>query len=859
MLNISMKHLALKFVLTIHFFFVLAINLFAQNAIVPIASYSFSNNSVVDDMAYSELFLRNNSVLYNDSQRGSVLRFSADTKSYAAINKKLLDSDSCTISFFFYWESTNAGSWHQLFELHDSETNSNFFFTPQNGWGNNSCSVISDNTEYNSYEAISSSQLPKDAWMHVAITFQNKLATIYLNGEVESKGYLNFTPKSVNTDSLYLGGNPHRSNNFYISARLDDIKIFDKALAANQVQALSRETQIPEPEDQSTNWETSGNPIQLEINMADKKQTIQNFGSSDGWNTQRIGKYWPEAKKEKLAELLFSSEKDTYGNPKGIGLSAWRFNIGAGTAEQGEASRISNDARRTECFLNTDGETYNWNKQIGQQWFLKKAALDYKINHIIGWQNSPPVLYTDNNLGFRDYGAPLSTILKEEHFNDYARFLADVAEHFKQEGIHFDYISPLNEPQYDWSASESGGTVGQEGTPWTNQEIHDVVIAIGNEFNKRSIDTKLFITEAGSINHHISGTGHASNQLYKFWNQYSTLSLVGKPSFANIVSYHSYWNDSGTELVNQRKDFYEQALSLNPIPEAWQTEYSLLGGGYRSGYPAGYKLSEMECALALSKVIITDLNVTNTTGWQWWTTFEKGKHGGEARFSLIEAFTKNDNSDGDYHLNKLFYSFGNFSHFIRPGMIRLGTTRSDNLTALEETSNVMFSAYTNSTEDKLVVVAVNVTEQAKDVNLSLKNMAGKSIKNQMLYLTDEYTNFKKQEIDLSDGKLIIPAHSVVSFTANLEVETSSKNISDNSEFNAWFNASISKIQVSLKNNSALNRVNLYSISGNLVQSITIENKQEKISFPVAHLPEGVYLVSGERQNYRETKKVVVTK
>ncbi|WP_052670974.1 glycoside hydrolase [Draconibacterium sediminis] len=851
-------HLLLKLNITIVIISVFSANLFGQNNIEPIAYYSFNNDNVADEKEYSELFLRNQTSLYNDSERGTVLRFSSDSKSYAAFNKQLLDSDSCTISFFFYWENTNAGSWHQLFELHDATTNSNLFFTPQNGWGNNMCSLISQNKEYGTYDAVSARPLLKNYWMHIAITFQDKLVTVYIDGVAESKGYLNFTPESITTDSLFLGGNPHRSDNFYISARLDDIKIFDKALAANQILALSQGTDIPAPENAQTVWETSDNPIQLEIDLADKKQTIKNFGSSDGWNTQRIGKYWPEDKKEKLAELLFSAEKDTNGNPKGIGLSAWRFNIGAGTAEQGDASRISSEHRRTEGFLNNDG-TYNWEKQIGQQWFLKKAALDYKINHIIGWQNSPPVQYTKNNLGFRDYGTPMETILKPEYFDDFAKFLADVTQHFESEGIHFDYISPLNEPQYGWAPETEGGTVSQEGTPWTNQEIHDVVVAIDNEFSTRNLDTKLFISEAGSVHYHTSGTGHASNQLYKFWNQYSTLSLVGKPSFANIVSYHSYWKDFGTELVYQREELYDRSQTLTPVPEAWQTEYSLLGNGYRTGYPDGYKLTEMECALALSKVIGTDLNVANITGWQWWSTFGLGKHNGESRFCIIEALTKDDNSDGEYHLNKLFYSLGNFSHFIRPGMTRLGTFRSDNLSAFEQTSDVIFSSFTNSEENKLVVVAVNVTEQARKIKLSLKNNVGKSLKKQALYLTDKYTNLSKQQIDLPNGELIIPAHSVVTYTADLELETSSGKLIRESGFKAWCRSSDEKIIVSFNDQNQFKQVKLYSISGKLITSIQTDNMQEKVSFQTASLPEGVYLVTGEGNNVKETHKVVVTK
>lgn len=840
------------------FILVTAKNMFSQNYVLPVSSYSFRDGSVADEMGNSRMLLQNKAKLYNDAERGHVMRFSAEDKSYAALDNNLLQSDSSTITFFFYWESTDAGSWHQLFEIFNPKTNSNIFFTPQNDWGGNNCSFISDKKEYSSYEAISAPPLEKDKWMHVAITVENKVVSIYINGEQKTTGNLNFTPSILQADSIFFGGNPHRTDNFYISARLDEIKIFSTALAANQVAAVYNEEVIPEPENKITNWETSGDPIQIGIDFSQKKQTIQNFGSSDGWNTERIGKYWPEDKKEKLAELLFSTEKDIQGNPKGIGLSAWRFNIGAGTAEQGEASRISAERRRTEGFLNDDG-TYNWNKQIGQQWFLKKAVNKYNLHHIIGWQNSPPVQYTKNNLGFLEYGAPVQTILKREHFPDFARFLADVTEHFKVEGIHFDYISPLNEPQYNWSPSEAGGTVAQEGTPWTNQEIHDVVKAIGNEFGKRNIDTKLFISEAGSIHYHTGGNGHASSQLNKFWNQSSSYSLLGTPLFANIVSYHSYWKDFGTELVSQRQNFYDQTQQLNPVPEAWQTEYSLLGNGYRSGYPNGYKLTEMECALSLARVIMTDLNVTNTTGWQWWSTFGLGKHGGEARFCLIEALTKNDNSDGIYHLNKLFYSFGNFSHFIRPGMQRLGISRSDNLTAYEQTSDVMFSAYTNTTEDKIVLLAVNTTGEARDVNLAINNLSGKELENQLVYLTDAHTNLSVQDVNWASNDMIVPAHSVLTFTADLTVKTSIEDAIKERKFEARYNASEEIIVTEFKNNLHIEYVKLYTISGGLVQMKKLQYGQHKLTFSTTYLPDGIYLVSAESSFSRETKKVVVVR
>jgi O-glycosyl hydrolase len=831
----------------------------AQDYVQPVADYSFENNQVVDNSGNTALYLHNNTSLFDDPARGKVLRFSATEKSYAVLNKQLLHSDSCTVSFFFYWENEGATSWHQIFEIHNVKTGSNLYFTPQNGWGSNQCSLISDCKEYGSYENIDARPLLKNTWMHIAVTFNGKLVSVYINGQLASKGYTMFTPDLIHGDSLFFGGNPYRSDNYYITARLDDIKIFDIALSSNQIQALYTGTEIPEPIGSKTVWETTGSPLQITIDLNAKKQTIRNFGSSDAWNTEQIGKYWPEEKKNELAKLLFSVEKDGNGNPGGIGLSAWRFNIGAGTAEQGNASRISNASRRTEGFLNPDSVTYDWNKQSGQQWFLKEAATTYHVPAIIGWVNSPPVLYTQKNLGFRDFGTPMSTILKAENFNHYARFLAGVVEHFEGEGIHFDYISPLNEPQWGWAPSASGGTVDQEGSPWTNQEIYDVAMAIHNEFSGHSISTEIFLSEAGSIENLLGGTGHADNQLAVLWNSNSPLSLTGIQTVSNIVSFHSYWSDYGSLLVDDRSSLLANARVLNPLPELWQTEYSLLGSGYREGYSGSQKLSEMDCALSLARIITADLNIANTSAWQWWTTFDKGKHAGESRFGLIEAFTNTGNNDGAFHLSKLFFALGNFSYFIRPGMIRIETMRSDELTVKETYHDVVLSGYTNVVENQLVLVAVNFTSEARAVALSFANAAGKMVKNQSLYLTDEFSNLTKQDLDLSSGNLVIPARSVVTYTAELENGTSGLSDIGITDFDAFLNARGNEIVATFSTESVFQQVMLYSISGNLIQMREVEPGQNKVVFPASDLSPGVYLVSGRSDRTTQTRKIIITK
>ncbi|MBQ5540482.1 MAG: xylanase, partial [Bacteroidales bacterium] len=84
-----------------------------------------------------------------------------------------------------------------------------------------------------------------------------------------------------------------------------------------------------------------------EIDENQTFQTVDGFGASDAWTIQTTDS-WQEETVQKAADLLFSKDR-------GIGLSIWRFNLGAGSAYQGENAQIQ-PFTRTECFLKPDGE-----------------------------------------------------------------------------------------------------------------------------------------------------------------------------------------------------------------------------------------------------------------------------------------------------------------------------------------------------------------------------------------------------------------------------------------------------------------------------------------------------------------------
>jgi hypothetical protein len=133
------------------------------------------------------------------------------------------------------------------------------------------------------------------------------------------------------------------------------------------------------------------------------------------------------------------------------------------------------------------------------------------------------------------------------------------------------------------------------------------------------------------------------------------------------------------------------------------------------------------------------------------------------------------------------------------------------------------------------------------------------VKNQSLYLTDEFSNLTKQDLDLSSGNLVIPARSVVTYTAELENGTSGLSDIGITDFDAFLNARGNEIVATFSTESVFQQVMLYSISGNLIQMREVEPGQNKVVFPASDLSPGVYLVSGRSDRTTQTRKIIITK
>ncbi len=416
----------------------------------------------------------------------------------------------------------------------------------------------------------------------------------------------------------------------------------------------------------------------LDIDGATRFQVLDNFAASDCWTMQKVG-LWSEENRNRLADLLFSMDK-------GIGLSAWRFNMGAGKDPE-------NDWRTAETFEVAEGQ-YDWSRQAAERWFLT-AAKSRGVKQFIAFVNSPPARMTKNG---KTHCTPEvgPTNLKDGCEEQYARYLADILKHFREvtdpdQRIDFGWVSPVNEPQWDWNGP------GQEGNRVPNDVIKSIVRALDAELKRQSVPTKILAPESGSLA--IPGMTGSIEMYGACYGDY-VRQFCGDPEMAGImdrlICSHSYRSDLlPNGLVNARRKL-RAMLDLNPGWKYWQSEYCVMQGAKGEG--GGSRDLGMATALGVARVMRQDLALLNASAWQWWTAVSAAQF----KDGLIYTDWQKPGDPETIYPSKTLWAFGNYSRFVRPGARRVA------LAGAEDLDGLLGSAWDDREAGRLVVVLINM-------------------------------------------------------------------------------------------------------------------------------------------------------
>lgn len=446
----------------------------------------------------------------------------------------------------------------------------------------------------------------------------------------------------------------------------------------------------------------------------EKFQTFEGFGASGAWWAQKVGGWThtdPQSNmpvRDRISQLLYSKND-------GIGLRTYRYNIGGGSKDSNN-SNIENPLRKTESFLNKNGE-YDFSRDGNAVYMMKQAVKD-GADEVIFFVNSPIEQLTKNNKAHCDKSKPFRDNLAEKNYLPFAKYCLDVTEHFIKDGVPVKYLSPVNEPVWIWPG-------GQEGCHYSPRSAGKVLKVFADEMNKRKSfnGVKLSGLESGDV---------------RWFNKSYTRSLLKYEAVrkrTDSVDIHSYFLNpvplpffSRVEFIKRYRKWLDKVY---PNTDVKMSEWCHMQGG---------RDKSINSALAMANIMYEDISILNVTSWQHWIAVSE--------VDYCDGLIYINLGDKTFEMTKRYYATGNFSKYIPCGACRVQVVSGDN--------ELKLLAFVK--DGKTVLIIINDTKKQKTVCLPCK-----SSEDITLVVTDEKDDLKEYKVSGADIKITARSVNTVIF------------------------------------------------------------------------------------------------
>ncbi|MBQ8555047.1 MAG: xylanase [Clostridia bacterium] len=448
----------------------------------------------------------------------------------------------------------------------------------------------------------------------------------------------------------------------------------------------------------------------MKIDETKTYQTIESFGTSGAWWSQYAG-LWDQSyqgtlrtNRQRIATLLYDP---TYG----IGLTNYRYNLGAGSADSGNGD-YTDVNRRAQSFEVAPGE-YDWTKDEGAMWFAQEVTR-LGCEEVVLFFNSPLERLTKNGWAHLTPGGEKSNI-DPENYDEWAVYACDVAEHFIELGIPVKFISPINEPQWDWTGS-------QEGCHYEPTEIAAVYVAFLEEMQKRPALAGVELSGPES--------GEWGGQATKYVSALLNNRILSEHFTA--IDCHSYWTNTQTKI-----SFKNWMDVQYPDVKLRMSEWCEMVNGSDFG---------MDSAIVLAKTLQEDLTILDVVSWATWVGVAPGGY----HDGLIYA---SESGDGEVSIVpvKRLWAYGNYTRYIRPGFTRVDVSGNDSLRPVAFIGE-------NDGKEQLVIVLINDQFSAQTAILEGDFSQYSSM---TVHETSNYRDLARTYSGAVDTSVSVPMQSVI--------------------------------------------------------------------------------------------------
>lgn len=422
------------------------------------------------------------------------------------------------------------------------------------------------------------------------------------------------------------------------------------------------------------------------VSISPLKASTMNDGIFQGWGTSLC--WW--ANRVGYSDELAQQTADLFFGDDGLRLNIMRYNIGGG--DDPTHNHITRTDSAVPGWLVWDEEAqdyvYDYDADKNQLNVLERCVEAAGDNAIVEvFSNSPPYFMTVSGCSSGGFDSNVNN-LKDECYEDFAEYLAHVTNYIQNEmGIEVTSVSPMNEPNTNfWGANSPK----QEGCHFDEGESQSRIIELTYEA----------LQQYDLPNVMVVASDETSTELQI--NEYNAYSNKAK-EYLGRINTHTYNPTKIGELGQLARD--EGFLM-------WMSEVD--GNGM-----AGTNAGEMGAGLWLGEKIINDINALDPAAWVLWQVIDKhiseeGYNGRQdsGMIDITQGFWGTavaDHDNQDVILTQKYYSFGQFTRYIRPGM------------TIIQCGGDSLAAYNPETKE-LVVVALNKSDKDRYMNYDLSQM-----------------------------------------------------------------------------------------------------------------------------------------
>lgn len=434
----------------------------------------------------------------------------------------------------------------------------------------------------------------------------------------------------------------------------------------------------------------------IRIDPADTRQTFEGWGTSLAWWAFSLGG-WKDANLGTLVDQVADSNA-------GLGMTIFRYNIGGG--EQPGHTHMRVDAA-VPGYKPTEAGPYAWRADSLQLRTLKALLARVKNPILEAFSNSPPWWMTKS--GCASGNTDGSNNLKDDYYDDFADYLTSVVKHLQDSlGLTFRTLEPFNEPNSNWWTALGK----QEGCMFSRATQPKLITEVAKSLKAKGLATRLVAADANSIAEMVGNV-----------QSYDSATLG---SLAQINT-HSY-NGSNSDRKTLR------TLATQAGKRLWQSE---TGPSAMSGKPL------FDVAIWSASLIVKDLRDLGAEAWVDWQVAGGGIWG------VIDYNASTQTSQ----MNKKGFAYAQFSRYIRPGAIILGSGDSNTVAAYQPGTGA------------LILVVVNPGDAAADYAFDLSRFSGRPA-SARAYRTSSTEDIKSLGAIALTGTALaaqMPARSVTTF------------------------------------------------------------------------------------------------